>query len=69
ISKSRYMDKFKPIEKGCKCFTCQNYSIAQLNFLFKAKEQLAGRLLTIHNLWFLENKLKEIREKIDQNKF
>ncbi len=69
ISKSRYMDKFKPIEKGCKCFTCQNYSIAQLNFLFKAKEQLAGRLLTIHNLWFLENKLKEIREKIEVGKF
>jgi len=69
ISKSRYMDKFKPIEKGCKCFTCQNYSIAQLNFLFKAKEQLAGRLLTIHNLWFLENKLKEIKEKIEVGKF
>lgn len=69
LSKSQYSGKFKPIEKNCKCFTCQNYSIAQLNFLFKAKEQLAGRLLTIHNLYFLETQLEKIREKIDMGKF
>ncbi|MCD6429314.1 tRNA guanosine(34) transglycosylase Tgt [bacterium] len=69
ISKKRYVNKFQPIEKGCKCFTCQNYSIAQINFLFKAKEQLAGRLLTIHNLYFLETQLEKIREKIEMGKF
>jgi len=68
ILKNQYKSKFKPIEKGCRCFTCQNYSIAQLNFLFKAKEQLAGRLLTIHNLYFLETQLEKIREKIEMGR-
>jgi tRNA-guanine transglycosylase len=69
VSKGKYKRKFQPIERKCKCFTCQNYSIAQLNFLFKANEQLAGRLLTIHNLYFLETKLEKIREKIEMGKF
>jgi len=60
----RYKDSFEPIEKGCKCPVCQQWTKAQLNFLFKAKEQLAGKLLTIHNLYFFENKLEEIRKKI-----
>ncbi len=59
-------DKFEPIEKTCKCPVCQNYTIAQINFLFKAKEPLAGKLLTIHNLFFIETYLEKIRKKIAQ---
>jgi tRNA-guanine transglycosylase len=69
VAKSQFKGKFQPIQKGCKCFTCQNYSLAQINFLLKAKEALAGRLLTIHNLYFLENQLEKIREKIEMGKF
>jgi len=69
LKKSVLKDKFKPIERGCQCFACQNYSQAQINFLFKAREQLAGRLTTIHNLFFLEEQLKKIREKINSNTF
>ena len=57
-------DRFEPIDKNCNCPVCQNYTIAQINFLFRAKEQLAGKLLTIHNLFFLEAQLERIRKKI-----
>ncbi len=64
----KHKNNFKPIEKGCGCPTCQKYSIAQINFLFRAKEQLAGKLLTMHNLFFLETQLEKIRQKIANNK-
>ena len=67
LSSGKYKDSFEPIEKGCKCPVCQNWTRAQINFLFRAKEQLAGKLLTIHNLYFFENKLEEIRKKIEKN--
>ncbi len=69
IKKNIFKDKFSPIERKCKCFACQNYSMAQINFLFKSKEQLAGRLLTIHNLYFFETALEKIREKIALGRF
>jgi len=64
IRKNALKNKFQPIDKNCRCFACENYTLAQLNFLFKANEPLGGRLLTIHNLSFLKNYLREIREKI-----
>ena len=69
IKKSSLKNQFQPIDKKCKCFTCENYSMAQINFLLRAKEPLAGRLLTMHNLFFLESYLKRIREKITLDKF
>lgn len=69
LNSGRYKNSFEPIEKGCQCPACQQWTKAQINFLFRAKEQLAGKLLTIHNLFFLESKLEEIRKKIVQNKF
>ena len=68
LKKSSLKNKFQPIDKSCKCFTCENYTLAQLNFLVRAKETLAGRLLTIHNLFFLENYLEEIRNKIESER-
>jgi len=59
-------DRFEPIDKNCQCPVCKNYTIAQINFLFRAKEPLAGKLLTIHNLFFIETKLEKIRKKIAQ---
>jgi queuine tRNA-ribosyltransferase len=64
LTSSKYKKSFEPIEKDCKCPVCQKWTKAQINFLFKAKEPLGGRLLTIHNLWFLERKLESIRKKI-----
>jgi queuine tRNA-ribosyltransferase len=53
-----------PIEEGCSCFTCQHYSRAYLHHLFKANELTFYTLATIHNLHFMVNYLKEIRQAI-----
>jgi len=68
IRKNEFKNKFQPIDKNCKCFTCENYTLAQLNFLVRAKEPLAGRLLTIHNLFFFESYLEELRDKIESGR-
>ncbi len=65
IMNARYRDDRSPIEKGCKCYTCQNYSRAYLRHLFWAGEMLAPRLASIHNLYFMANLMKEIRANID----
>ena len=64
ILNARYRDDFSPIEEGCGCYTCQNYSRAYLAHLFRAKEMLAATLASIHNLYFLINFTKKIRERI-----
>lgn len=69
LKSGKYKNTFQSIEEKCQCPTCQNYTIAQINFLFRAQEQLAGKLLTIHNLFFLENRLEEIRKRIAMSKF
>ncbi len=67
LNAGKLKDKFEPIDKECQCPVCQNWTIAQINFLFRAKEQLAGKLLTVHNLFFLEDKIEKIRKKIENN--
>lgn len=58
-----------PIDEGCQCPTCKNYSRAYIRHLFKAKELLAMRLCVLHNLYFYNNLMKEIREAIDGDYF
>ncbi|MBA5850930.1 tRNA guanosine(34) transglycosylase Tgt [Clostridium sp. cel8] len=58
-----------PIDKTCKCPTCRNYTRAYIRHLFKAKEMLAMRLCVIHNLYFYNNLMKEIRDAIDGDYF
>ncbi len=61
INKACFRKDFQPIDKNCSCYTCQNFSRAYLQHLFKTKEPLAGRLASIHNLKFyleLTEKLK-----------
>jgi queuine tRNA-ribosyltransferase len=64
IMNARFKTDSLPIEKGCKCYTCQNYTRAYLRHLFQAKELLAPRLASIHNLYFMTELMKEIRENI-----
>lgn len=65
----QYSQDKKPLEKDCYCYTCQNFSRAYLRHLFKAKELLAYRLSTLHNLYFMMNLMKNIRKSILENKF
>lgn len=64
IKNARYADDSSPIESECSCYTCRHYSRAYLRHLFLAEEILAPRLLTIHNLHFYANFMREIRQAI-----
>lgn len=58
-----------PLDSTCSCPVCKNYSRAYIRHLFKAKEMLAMRLCVIHNLYFYNNLMKEIRDAIDGDYF
>ncbi len=69
IKSGRFAKDSKPIDPNCKCYTCQNFSRAYLNHLFKAGELLYFNLATYHNVYFVENLVKEIREAIKNKQF
>ncbi len=56
-------------EPGCTCYLCQNFSRAYLHHLFRARELLAYRLATYHNLFFIEQLFAKIREAIKKGEF
>ncbi len=60
---------FTPLEEGCDCYTCANYSRAYLHHLFKAKEMLASTLATIHNERFTVRLVDDIRASIEAGRF
>jgi queuine tRNA-ribosyltransferase len=68
IEKAEYAKDFSKIEEDCECYTCKNYTKAYLTHLFRAKEMLASTLASIHNLYFIVNLVKNIRQSIlDEN--
>ncbi len=58
-----------PIDEGCDCPACKNYSRAYIRHLFKAKEMLAMRLCVLHNLYFYNKLMEEIRDALDGGYF
>ncbi|MGL5258686.1 MAG: tRNA guanosine(34) transglycosylase Tgt [Lachnospiraceae bacterium] len=58
-----------PIEEGCNCPACRRYSRAYIRHLLKAKEMLGMRLCVLHNLYFYNTMMEEIREALDQGRF
>ena len=60
---------YGPIEEGCDCYTCRTYTAAYVHHLFRAKELLAYRLATIHNLRFILRLMEEMRAAIAAGKF
>jgi len=58
-----------PIEEGCQCPACRRYTKAYIRHLFKAKEMLAMRLCVLHNLYFFNNMMEEIRTALDEDRF
>ncbi|MFM8454564.1 MAG: tRNA-guanine transglycosylase, partial [Gammaproteobacteria bacterium] len=64
ITNSQFKQDPLPISEDCGCQVCQKYSKAYLHHLFKAKELLGMSLLTIHNIFFMNEFMKKIREKI-----
>ncbi|WP_334159890.1 tRNA guanosine(34) transglycosylase Tgt, partial [Muricomes intestini] len=66
---ARYELDDRPIEEGCKCPACQSYSRAYIRHLLKAKEMLGMRLCVLHNLYFYNTMMEEIRNAIDAGEF
>jgi queuine tRNA-ribosyltransferase len=69
ICNAQYRSDDSPVEADCACYTCKNYSRAYLRHLFMAKEILAHRLNTIHNIHYFMNLMGEMREAIRQGRF
>ena len=65
----QYERDFRPIEESCGCYTCRNYTRAYIRHLYKSEELLAFRLVTIHNLYFLLQFMRDMREAIVQGNF
>ncbi|NTV44123.1 MAG: tRNA guanosine(34) transglycosylase Tgt [Candidatus Yonathbacteria bacterium] len=61
---AQFVHDFGPIEKGCGCYTCKNYSRAYAAHLFRSHEMLGATLASIHNVYFLVNLMKRIRSSI-----
>ena len=69
IRNARFARDPNPIEPGCTCYTCQKFSRAYLRHLFKAGETLGLRLATIHNIHFMQQLMKDIRQSIQEGRF
>ena len=65
----KHSDKLGPIEKGCKCFTCRNYSKAYVAYMIKQKEATGLRLATVHNQYFVLKLTEQIRKEIKKGTF
>lgn len=64
VNKAEFRRQFVPLEDGCGCYTCTNYTRAYIHHLTKAKEILGATLLTIHNEYFTVKLVDEIRARI-----
>ena len=69
VRNAMYAEDFRPLEDGCTCYACRNYSRAYIRHLFKAEEIFGMRLLSIHNLHFLLHFAQEVREAIANDTF
>ena len=66
---AKYEKDMSPIEEGCGCPACQRYSRAYIRHLLKAKEMLGMRLCVLHNLYFYNTMMEEIRAALDTGNF
>lgn len=69
ISNAQYVEDFNPIDDGCQCYTCTNYTRSYIAHLFRAKEMLGGTLATIHNLYFIVHLVDDMRLAIERGNF
>jgi len=66
---ARYEKDDRPIEEGCGCLACRRYSRAYIRHLLKAKEMLGLRLMVLHNLYYYNNLMTDIRRAIEEGRF
>ena len=69
IKAGRYAEDFGPVEAGCACYPCRNFSRAYIRHLFNVGEILAMRLLTIHNLHYYLGLMRRTRQALEEGTF
>ena len=69
LKNARFETDDRPIEEGCGCPACQHYSRAYIRHLLKANEMLGMRFCVLHNLYFYNNMMKDIREAIEEGRY
>ncbi len=69
IKNSCYERDFSPLDEDCGCYACRNYTKAYIRHLYKSDEIMSAMLLSEHNIHFLVNFMREIREAIEQDRF
>ena len=69
IRNARYKDDVRPLDEGCRCYTCRNFSRGYLHHLQRINEMLGARLNTIHNLHYYQELMREMRSAIESDTF
>ena len=69
LNNAKYQLDDKPIDEHCNCPVCRTYSRAYVRHLLKSGEMLGQRLTVMHNLWFYNNLMVEIRKALDEGRF
>ncbi len=69
VRNGKYRMDGKPLQKGCRCYACRNFSRSYLRHLFNTEEMLGPQLVSIHNVHFFVNLVKMARQKIREGKF
>ena len=68
VRNAKYARDFGPLDPNCDCYCCKNYTRAYIRHLVKANEILAARLITTHNLHFLLDLMKQVRQAIMEDR-
>ena len=69
LKNEKYARDERPIEEGCQCPVCRRYSRAYIRHLFKAEEIMALRFGVLHNLWYYNHLMEEIRTALEEGRF
>ncbi len=69
INNQKYERDMTPIDENCNCPACRRYSKAYIRHLLKAGEMLSGRLMVLHNLWFYNHLMEDIRNALESGTF
>jgi queuine tRNA-ribosyltransferase len=69
LTKARYAEDDSPLVEGCPCEACSGYSRAYLHYLARSKELTGARLLTLHNLTYMERLVSEARKAIEGGRY
>lgn len=69
LNNKKFEKDDRPLQEGCDCPACKNYSRSYIRHLIKAKEMLGMRLCVLHNLYFYNDIMSKIRDAIDQNRY